>query len=45
VGTVLIIVIVIAVIALPLVLLARQFRSGDESEAGGSVGRQISDDD
>ena len=48
VGTVLIIVIVIAVIALPLILLARQFRSGEESEAGGSLGDQIShreDDD
>jgi hypothetical protein len=48
VGTFLIIVIVIAVIALPLILLARQFRSGEESEAGGSLGGQIShreDDD
>ncbi len=47
-GTFLIIVIVLAVIALPLILLARQFRSGDESEAGGSLGDQVSsreDDD
>ncbi len=44
-GTFLIIVIVIAVIALPLVLLARQFRSGDESEAGGSLGDQVSSHD
>ncbi len=44
-GTFLIIVIILGVIALPLILLARQFRSGDESEAGGSLGDQVSSRD